>query len=163
MRFKKNYNGKIVLLDRKNEEVEFSHPVDVIQALEMVDEDGEARYTCPKESLVSFRDEVKDAKKRKDIRKEIARQSAERKGIRTTSGKEVPREFLIDEENLIDEDFVQPNPENIDNLEGAGENALDEMGFEDPDELDEIVPAGSSDEKPKTSRRGRKPVDKKTE
>jgi hypothetical protein len=163
MRFKKNHNGKIVLLDRKGNEVEFSYPIDVTQALEMVDADGEARYTCPKESLVSFRDEVKDARKRKEIRKEIVRQSAERKGIRTTSGKEVPSEFLIDEENLLDEDFIQSNPENIDNLEGSGENALNKMGFEDPDELDEIVPAEPSDEKPKTSRRGRKPADKKTE
>lgn len=137
MKFKKNSEGKIILKDREGNDVGFRHPVDVREALDKIDDDGEKRYTLPRSSIMSLSEEVTENKAMKNIEKKIRFDRLKNKGIRTTSGEIISSEHLIDED---DEDSVRIDS-GIDNLEGEEDDVLDEMGFEDSgeDEADPVI------------------------
>jgi hypothetical protein len=148
MKFRKNAEGLIILKDREGDDVGFRFPIDAREALSKVDEDGEARYTCPPSSVVGFKEELAEINERKNRDKRQYMEKAVNKGIKTTLGKEISPEYLVPEENIgagqrvsIDE-----NPRETDN------KAVEDMGFEDEENEPLTV-----EDKPK-KKPGRKPA-----
>ncbi len=156
MRYRKDAKGRIILKHKDGNEVAFHFAVDANEALVSVDENGEHNYTCPKSSIISATEEMRENISKRIVEKKKQKENLKRRPIRTTMGKNISDDFLVDEdeENAIDENFVQSDTR--DDI-GEDDKVLDEMGFKDPDdEVDNDVPKKDT---PKT--RGRKPSVKK--